>query len=170
MNFKQWLISEEEEKDINLSNPKLTTTIPPLNTSVSNPNLTTTKISKRELASNQKVKALAIKYTELGGKYPRAFNGFIQMRKKAYDAFINNKIKSNSIWYPSDIKIARDNGLPDNWMLPVDYEKESNDKLKELAIYYGRNGSAPSQYDSDKKDKILANWLYDKKNLNLVLN
>ena len=167
MNFKEWLlISEEEEKDINLSNPNLTSTIPPLNTSLSNPNLTNTKISNRELSSNQKVKELAIKYTELGRKYPRAFNNFLKYKRKAYDAFINNKIKSNSVWYPSDIKVARDNGLPDNWILPVDYEKESNDKLKELAIYYGRNGSKPSQYDSDKKDKILANWLYDKKKTN----
>jgi len=158
MNFKQWLLiseEEEKEKDINLSNPNLTTTIPPLNANapnpkltrtipplnanVSNPNLTTTKISSRELASNKKVEELAIKYTELGGKYPREFKSFLNSKRRAYRAFIK-VIKSKDAWYPSDIKIARDNGLPDNWMLFADPETESNQKVKELAIEYIRVG------------------------------
>ena len=262
MNFKQWLlISEEEEKDINLSNPNLTstipplntslsnpnltTTIPPLNTSVSNPNLTTTKISSREIASNKKVEALGIRYQELGtGEYPREFKNFLNTKRQAYKDYTTDTKSIGAIWYPSDIKIARDNGLPDNWMLTVDLEKESNkqvealgiryqelgtgeyprefqnflqskrrayqdyktnkktttsawypsdiivarnnrlpnnwmdsqieivkskneqksnDRLKELAYYYGKNGSAPSANDSSEENRILYHWLYKKK-------
>jgi hypothetical protein len=80
MNFKHWLLITEAKKDINLSNPNFTTTIPRLNTIVSNPNSTNTKISRgrsykdRELASNEKVKELAIRYKQLGtGEYPPKF-------------------------------------------------------------------------------------------------
>ena len=108
MNFKSWLISEAK-KDINLSNPNLTSTIPPLNTSlsnssltttipplnasVSNPNLTNTKIYNRELASNQKVRELAIIYKQLG-KYPPAFKQFLNVFKVITElCFIKNSLK-----------------------------------------------------------------------------
>ena len=95
MNFKSWLISEEEEKDINLSNPNLTATIPLLNTSLSNPNLT---INIPPLNANQK-------------RTP----------------------------------------------------KNSSDRFKELAIYYGRNKSAPSTFESIPENKSLGVWLNGKK-------
>jgi hypothetical protein len=226
-----------------VSNPNLTTTIPPLNANVSNPNLTTIKISNRELASNKKVEALGIKYQELGGKYPPEFKNFLNNKRSAYQE-LRKGSKSRYTWYPSDIEVAEKNGLPKNWMLQIDLEKESNkqvealgiryqalgtgeypsefknflkikrraykdykkgkenpelkwypsdievaeknglpknwmgpqmeilksknkqksnDRLEELAIYYGRNGSAPSTHESDKKYKSLAAWLYHKK-------
>ena len=175
MNFKQWLISEEEEKDINLSNPNLTstiptlntslsnpnltTTIPPLNTSVSNPSLTTIKISSRELASNKKVEALGIKYQELGGKYPPEFKSFLNNKRIAYRDFIDGKKNPEYVWYPSDIKIARDNGLPKNWMLFADYEKESNQKVEALAIEYIRVGEfakLPPEFKNFLNNKRMA--------------
>jgi len=159
MNFKQWLLISEEE-DINLSNHNFTTTIPPLNTSVSNtnltttisplnaivsnPKLTTTKISNREIVSNQKVKALAIRYQELGGQYPPEFKTFLNRKRMAYKDYkkADGTKTIPSIWYPSDIEIARNNGLPDNWMdsqveiVKNKNEKESNQKVEELAIEY----------------------------------
>jgi len=273
MNFKHWLlISEEEEKDINLSNPNLTSTIPPLNTSllntivsnpklaknntqlnasVSNPNLTNTKISYREFVSNKRVKqlaieyikakgfaklpiefrnflsskkmayrdykkadgtkstsaiwypsdievaeknglpegwmlqiddekesnkqveALGIRYTELGtGEYPREFRTFLQNKRRAYQDYKTNKKSTSAIWYPSDIEVAEKNGLPKNWMdsqieiVKSKNEQKSNDRLKELAYYYGKNGSGPSTHASDKKEASLAEWYLQKKNKN----
>jgi len=252
MNFKSWLLSEEE-KDINLSNPSLTTTIPPLNANLSNPNLTTTKISSRELASNQKVKELAIEYINAKGfaELPIEFKNFLRDKRKAYKDYkkADGTKTTTSIWYPSDIEVAEKNGLPNNWMLFADYEKESNqkvkeiairykelgtgeyppefkdflsskrkayknykktdgtknsdsvwypsdievaeknglpnnwmdsqieiikskneqksnDRLEELAIYYGKNGASPSKHAFDKKDKSLAKWLINKKRNN----
>lgn len=102
MNFKSWLlISEEEEKDINLSNPNLTIAIPPLNTSVSNPNLT---INIPPLNTNQ----------ERDRKNIRSFT-------------------------------------------------TGSDRFKELAIYYGRNKSAPSTFESIPENKSLGVWLNGKK-------
>ena len=247
MNFKQWLISEEEEKDINLSNSKLTTTIPPLNANLSNPNLTTTKISYREFASNQKVQQLAIeyikakgyaklpvkfknflqskrsayrdykkadgtkstsaiwypsdievaeknglpegwmlqvddeeesnkqveelgiRYQELGRKYPPEFQTFLNAKRQAYKDYKTNKKSTSAIWYPSDIEVAEKNGLPKNWMdsqieiVKSKNEQKSKDRLEELAIYVGRNGTSPSKYASDKKEKSLAEWYSNKK-------
>jgi len=189
MNFKSWLLSEEEEKDINLSNPNLTSTIPPLNTSVSNPkltttipplnanlsnpNLTNTKIYKLELASNQKVKALAIEYIKAKGfaKLPIEFKNFLHNKRKAYKGYkkADGTKNSDSAWYPSDIEVAEKNGLPNNWMdsqieiIKSKNEQKSNDRLEELAIYYGKNGASPSKHTSDKKDKSLALWLINKK-------
>ena len=71
---------------------------------------------KNELASNQKVKALAIRYKELG-KYPPEFKNFLNARRAAYQDFINNTKNATNVWYPSDIEIAKENGLPDDWML-----------------------------------------------------
>jgi len=186
MNFKQWLLISEEE-DINLSNHNFTTTIPPLNTSVSNtnltttisplnaivsnPKLTTTKISNREIVSNQKVKALAIRYQELGGQYPPEFKTFLNRKRMAYKDYkkADGTKTIPSIWYPSDIEIARNNGLPDNWMdsqveiVKNKNEQKSNDRFKDIAIYYGRNGSGPSSSDSNPAIKDLGQWHNNKK-------
>ncbi len=189
MNFKSWLVITEAKKDINLSNPKLNTTIPPLNASLSNPklttipplnaslsnpNLTTTKISNRELASNQKVKELAIAYIKAKefSKLPIKFISFLNDKKRAYKDYkkADGTKSTGAIWYPSDIEIARVNGLPEGWM---DYrmeiyksknEQKSKDRLEELAIYFGRNKSGPQTHESDKKNKSLGNWLNKKKN------
>jgi len=185
MNFKEWLLLTEANKDINLSNPKLTSTIPLLNTivsnpklaknntqlnaSVSNPNSTTTKISNRELASNKRVEALAIRYKQLGtGEYPPEFRQFLSGKRRAYRAFIKG-IKSKDVWYPSDIKIARVNGLPDNWMYPQmevvksKNEQKSNENFKELAYYFGRNNAGPSVSHSNLDIAYLGRWLNEKK-------
>ena len=195
MNFKQWLIlSEEEEKDINLSNPNLTntitplntsvsnpsltTTIPPLNTSVSNPSLTTTKISSREIASNKKVEQLAIEYIKAKGfaELPIEFKNFLNNKKMAYRDYkkADGTKTTSAIWYPSDIEVAEKNGLPKNWMdsqiemYKSKNEKNSSERLKELAYYFGRNGSAPSATDSDEVSKSLFKWLSKhKKKINL---
>jgi hypothetical protein len=177
MNFKSWLLISEAKKDINLSNPNLTaaipqlntslsnpsltTTIPPLNASVSNPNLTT-KISNRELASNQRVKKLAIEYIKAKGfaKLPKEFKNFLNSKKKAYKDYkkADGTKTTTHKWYPSDIEIARNNGLPDNWMLFADYEKESNQKVKELAIRYKELGTGeyPADYEKESNQKVKA--------------
>ena len=130
MNFKSWLLTEEEEKDINLSNP----------------NLTTTKISSRELESNRKVKALGIRYQELGEKYPPEFSRFLSTKRAAYKDYTTNTKSIGAIWYPSDIEVAEKNGLPKNWMgsqieiYKSKNEKESNKQVEALGIRYQELG------------------------------
>jgi hypothetical protein len=163
MNFKSWLLITEAKKDINLSNPNLTTTIPPLNTSVSNPKLTNTKISRgrsykdRELASNEKVKELAIRYKQLGtGEYPPKFKQFLNTKRLAYKDYITNTKSLDAIWYPSDIIVARENGLPEGWMdsqMEIYKSKNeliSNKQVKELAIRYKQFGTG--EYPPEFKD------------------
>jgi len=103
----------------------------------------------REIASNQKVKALAIAYKEFGefDKLPNEHRQFLQKRRKAYEDFINGTKNSNLRWYPSDIEVARENGLPNDWMLYIDLEKESNQKLKALAIRYKELGKYPPEFN-----------------------
>jgi hypothetical protein len=136
----------------------LTTTIPPLNASVSNPNLTNTKISNRELSSNQKVKELAIRYKELGtGEYPPEFKNFLNTKRQAYKNYATDTKSIGAIWYPSDIEVAEKNGLPKNWMLLVDLEKESNKKVEELAIKFTElGGKYPREFKSFLSNKRAA--------------
>ena len=125
-----------------------------------------------EEESNQRVEALAIRYKELGEQYPPEFKDFLIRKRRAYQDYKKGKENPKFKWYPSDIKIARDNGLPKNWMdyqmeiLKSKNEQKSNDRLGELAIYYGRNGSGPWQYDSNKENKSLARWHNHKKSRN----
>ena len=126
--------------------------------------------SKNELMSNKQVKELAIKYKQLGtGQYPPEYSHFLQKKRSAYRDFLKG-IKSNYKWYPSDIQVARENGLPDNWMdsqieiIKSKNEQKSNDRFKDIAIYYGRNGSGPSSSDSNEKIAYLGGWHNKKKN------
>ena len=180
MNFKEWLlISEEEEKDINLSNPKLTTTIPPLNTSQ----------ERDRKNSSDRFKELAIYYGR-NKSAPSTYNS-------------NPENKSLGIWF-SQKKIRTPNPHEEydktwaeivsefpKWIdpdtkqpflytnLPVDWRdvkstnawqehlqknrKNISDRFKELAIYYGRNKSAPSTYNSNPENKSLGIWFSQKK-------
>ena len=101
----------------------------------------------REIASNQKVKALAIAYKEFGefDKLPNEHRQFLQKRRKAYEDFINGKKRGKYTWYPSDIAIAKQNGLPDDWM---EYQPElkSNQQVRELAIRYKELGFYPPEF------------------------
>jgi hypothetical protein len=98
----------------------------------------------RELASNQKVKELAIAYTNLGefAKLPPSpeFRQFLNCKRAAYRDYITNNKSTSHVWYPSDIIVARENGLPDDWMAFLDPAKESSQKVKALAIEYKKLG------------------------------
>ena len=98
MNFKQWLISEEEEKDINLSNPNLTSTIPPLNTSLSNPNLTTTipSLNNGKKTSSERLEELAY-YFGRKGRAPSQYED-----KSLAKWLYNKKNKTTYRTYASD--------------------------------------------------------------------
>lgn len=154
MNFKEWLlISEEEEKDINLSNPNLTSTIPPLN--------------KKEKKSNDKIIEIAKHYIEKND-YPHPVHqkklaGYLEKKRQAYKYHAKDTKHPDLRWYPSDIEVAKAHGLPNNWMLRIDFEKKSNQKIKELAYHVGRNGKEPSTIDSNEKYAELGKWLSKKK-------
>jgi len=109
----------------------------------------------RELASNQKVIELAIRYKELGtGEYPAEFKNFLNKKRIAYQDLINN-IKSRYTWYPSDIAVAKENGLPDNWMERQN-ELMSNQKVKAIAIRYKELGKYPAEFKSFLNKKRMA--------------
>ena len=124
---------------------------------------------QHELASNQKVKALAIRYKELG-KYPPEFNTFLSQRRIAYQELLKDiKSKDNRVWYPSDIDIARDNGLPDDWM-ELQSELKSNKQIRELAIRYKELGKYPLEFRSflDGRRKAYERYKDGKKNATYI--
>ena len=191
MNFKQWLISEEEEKDINLSNPNLTSTIPPLNTSLSNPNLTTTipSLNNGKKTSSERLEELAY-YFGRKGRAPSQYED-----KSLAKWLYNKKNKTTYRTYASD-KVTWDKMVArsksSNWIdpvtkepflykdLPIDWhdvknkkqeidqenQKTTSKRLEELAYYYGRKGSGPSTVEFIKENKSLAEWLSNKKRRN----
>ena len=124
-----------------------------------------------EIESNQKVKAIGIRYKELGGKYPPEFKGFLQRKRAAYKDYKDGIEDPDNTWYPSDIEIARDNGLPENWMLFIDLETESNQKVKALAIRYQElGGKYPPEFNDflQKKRAAYRNYIYGTKNTTVI--
>jgi len=110
--------------------------------------------SKNEQKSNNQVIELAIIYKQLG-KYPPAFKQFLNKKRRAYNAYVNG-IQSNYIWYPSDITVAQENGLPDNWMdsqietVKSKNEQKSNNQVIELAKEFKKLGTGeyPPEFKS----------------------
>ena len=88
------------------------------------------KISEKEKESNQKIILLAQEFTKLG-TYPKKYypSGiFLKIKRQAFKHYTNGT-KSKNKWYPSDIEVAKAHGLPNDWMLLVDREKESNQRV-----------------------------------------
>ena len=197
MNFKEWLlISEEEEKDINLSNPNLTTTIPQLNTSVSNPSLTTTIPSlnagqirgpKYKKLPSEKFKELAI-YFGINGSAPSAYDSNEEIKSLAKwldgkKSRINpNEAADKEIWdnmvslsknwdkerFPHDLPLVWRDVKKNAWQ--GKNQKTSSENFKELAYYFGRNRSGPSANDSHPDIAYLGKWHNNKKQKNPNLN
>ena len=104
--------------------------------------------SKNEQKSNNQVIELAKEFKKLGtGEYPPEFKHFLSSKRSAYTQLINGTKNLSFPWYPSDIAIAKENGLPDDWMLTTDFEKESNQKVKEFAIKYKELGFYPPEFN-----------------------
>jgi len=196
MRFKEWLLITEEEKDINLSNPNLTT-IPALNTSVSNPNLTTTipaLNARRKMGPKYKkppienFKELAYYFGRNGSgpsqheanpeieylgkwhnnKKSRKINPNEAADKETWDDLV--KLSKTPNWIdPVTKQPFRYKDLPKNWR-DVEPKKRqekgrrnSSENFKELAYYFGRNGSAPSTHYYNKDIAYLAKWHNKKK-------
>jgi len=192
MNFKSWLLSEEEEKDINLSNPNLTATIPPLNTIVSNPKLAknNTQLNANQERdrknSSDRFKELAIYYGR-NKSAPSTFESIPE--NKSLGVWLNGKKirtpnpheKSDKTWAeivsefpkwidPDTKQPFKYPNLPINWRDVKSTnawqkhlqknQKNSSDRFKELAIYYGRKKVGPSQYETNPE---LGIWLNQKK-------
>ena len=99
-----------------------------------------------EKESNQRVIELAQEFKKIGA-YPssRTKNGnFLNNRRKAFKDYTNSTKNTGNIWYPSDIEVAKAHGLPDDWMLTIDREKESNKKVIELSLYFKKYGTYPN--------------------------
>ena len=103
-------------------------------------------MNNKEIQSNQKIILLAQEFKKLGA-YPssRTKNGiFLINRRKAFKNYTNSKKNTCGKWYPSDIELAKAHGLPDDWMITTDREKESNKKIIELALYFKKHGNYPN--------------------------
>ncbi len=97
----------------------------------------------REFESNERIKELAQEFVRLGD-YPNRntkLGQLLAFKRHIYKKYTNG-IK-NIIWYPSDIEVAKAYGLPDDWMLLIDFEKESNQKVIEIAQYFKTHGTYP---------------------------
>jgi len=106
------------------------------------------KISNYELKSNQRIIELAQEFKKLG-TYPHcsSLSGkFLSIKKQAFKDYTNKTKTTKSIWYPSDIEVAKAHGLPDDWMLFVDLELKSNQKIIELAQEFKKLGTYPHKY------------------------
>ena len=103
-------------------------------------------MNNKEIQSNQKIIKIAQEFIRLGRIYPHSntsFVKFLEKRKAAYKDYINGTKKTSYTWYPSDIEVAKAHGLPDDWMLLVDLEKKSNQKVIELGHYFVKHGYYP---------------------------
>jgi len=103
----------------------------------------------REKQSNNLIIKLA-KYFKKYKNYPQSIDNslgtFLSSKRAAYKNYINGT-KNNKInkWYPSDIEVAKAHGLPDDWMLTRNREKQSNNLIIKLAQYFTKNGIYPKQ-------------------------
>jgi len=111
------------------------------------------KISNRELKSNQRIIELAQEFKKLGD-YPNcnSLNGkFLGNKRQAFKHYTNGTKKNSSVWYPSDIEVAKSHGLPDDWMLIVDFELKSNQNIILLAQEFKKLGTYPHKYSLNGK-------------------
>ena len=102
-----------------------------------------------ELESNQKITKIA-QYFKTHGIYPNGKIGigrFLKNKRKSFKQHTNGtKSKLKYTWYPSDIEVAKAHGLPNDWMLVIDFEKESNQKVIALAKEFKKIGNYPDNY------------------------
>ena len=173
MNFKQWLLSEEL-KSANATNPSLTTIIPPLNKGQ----------EKDKKPSSENFKELAY-YFGRNGSGPSAYDSNKEIKslarwinykqskinpneatdKKTWD----NIVKFSKTWdkekFPYELPLVwRDVKSNKKQDLYQKYKKNSSENFKELAYYFGRNGSGPPLINFDEKIQYLGRWHAKKKN------
>ena len=71
-------------------------------------------------------------YFKTHGIYPNGKIGigrFLKNKRKSFKQHTNGtKSKLKYTWYPSDREVAKAHGLPNDWMLVIDFEKESNQR------------------------------------------
>ena len=131
------------------------------------------KVKKDNLQiNNNKIRALGTFYVDNKGTYPtRKTNSylaiFLSSKKRAYKDFINGTKKVGYKWYPTDEEIARQAGLPSDWMISKDseqifkdYKQTNDDNLRELGRFYVTNGGT---YPTPKTNIDLTNFLHRKR-------
>ena len=104
------------------------------------------QIRNREKQSNNRTIKLAQYFTK-NGIYPKQnslLGRFVSLRKEAFKEYIKGHAKPKLTWYLSDAEIAKAYGLPDDWMLLVDREKESNQRTILLAQEFAKFNTYPS--------------------------
>ena len=111
-------------------------------------------------------------YVTNKGTYPtRKTNSdlaiFLDSKKQAYKDFINGTKTNNRKWYSTDKEVARQAGLPSDWMISrdpeqifKDYKQTNDDNLRELGTFYVTNGGT---YPTEKTNIKLATFLYKKR-------
>jgi len=104
-------------------------------------------MNNNEIKSNLNVIKLAEKFKKTGC-YPNCLSKlgkFLSNKRQAYKDFLSG-IKTNLfVWYETDLIIAKECGLPDDWLLTYNPEKESNKKVIELADFYKTKGYYPNR-------------------------
>ena len=130
-------------------------------------------ISKDQKQTNDdNLKALGIFYTDNKGTYPTEKTNieltiFLNSKRQAYKHFINGNKNYKRKWYSTDEEVARQAGLPSDWMISrdseqifKDYKQTNDDNLRELGTFYVTNGGT---YPTEKTNIKLATFLYKKR-------
>lgn len=100
-------------------------------------------IRNHETKSNQKIIKIA-KYYKKYKCYPDSqtkLGKFLSIRRQIYK---NRNNKYKHAWHNSDLIIAKEHGLPDDWICTKNYEIESNQKIIEIANYFKKYNSYPN--------------------------
>ena len=84
-----------------------------------------------EKESNQRVILIAQEFTKLG-TYPDKYSlggRCLNTKRQAFNRYTNGT-KNSSLWYPSDIEVAKAHGLPDDWMLKQKLESSGERRTR----------------------------------------
>ena len=112
------------------------------------------KKTKHLQTNDDNLRALGRFYVDNGGTYPTLKTNlklinFLNTKRMAYKDFINGTKKVKNKWYPTDEEVARQAGLPDDWMISKEHLQTNDERLRELGKFYVDNGVYP-----DKKNNL----------------
>ena len=127
MNFKEWLLAEEL-KSANAPNISLIPKAKPINV----------ESNLHKLKNDQQIAALGRHFKDNDGKEPYVTSDlgmWLYNKRKAFLDHENMQKNPNyprttrSKWYDTDLQVAKNAGLPDDWHLFTDKYKPENLRL-----------------------------------------
>ena len=92
------------------------------------------KKTKHLQTNDDKLRALGTFYVTNGGTYPTPKTNidlarFLKRKRQAYKDFINGTKNYKNKWYPTDEEVARQAGLPSDWMISKNIKQTPDNTL-----------------------------------------